>query len=55
MSSLVGARPVSRRRCTVKYIGDIRGEEAVMGSEKESDNLSGRKSNVSGGRFVRSG
>ena len=53
--SLVGERSVSRRRCTVRYIGGIRSENAGMSSEKESENLSGRKSKVSRGRFVRSG
>ena len=55
ISSLVGERSVSRRRCTVRYIGGIRSENAGMSSEKESENLSGLKSKVSRGRFVRSG
>ena len=53
--SLVGERSVGRRRCTERYIGGIRSENAGMSSEKEGENPSGRKSKVSKGRFVRFG
>ena len=52
---LVGERSVGLRRLAGRPAGDIRSENAGMSSEKEGENPSGRKSKVSGGRFVRPG